>query len=73
MSARGSKVLLEIAGAWWVGWCLSQLKLSLFQSVQNLVQMCQNYMLNPRTLSVAFPEGVLILIIFGSINLEFKN
>jgi hypothetical protein len=23
MSARGSKVLLEIAGAWWVGWCLS--------------------------------------------------
>jgi hypothetical protein len=23
-------VLLEIAGAWWVGWCLSQL--SLFQS-----------------------------------------
>jgi hypothetical protein len=30
---RGSKVLLEIAGAWWVGWCLSQHKLSLFQSV----------------------------------------
>jgi hypothetical protein len=33
MSARGSKVLLKIAGAWWVGWCLSQHNLSLFQSV----------------------------------------
>jgi hypothetical protein len=27
------QVLLEIAGAWWVGWCLSQQKLSLLQSV----------------------------------------
>jgi hypothetical protein len=26
-------LLLDFAGAWWVGWCLSQHKLSLFQSM----------------------------------------
>jgi hypothetical protein len=35
--------------------------------------MCQNYMLNTRTLSVAFHEGVLILNFFLSINSESES
>jgi hypothetical protein len=33
VQSNAIQVLLEIAGAWWVSWCLSQHKLSLFQSV----------------------------------------